>query len=456
VDGDTLTFTVVAQPTHGLLTGTPPEVTYTPDADFHGEDRLTFEVSDGQARATATLRLTVRPVNDVPVAQPQVLSSELNPTALTLTATDADGDTLTFAIATPPEQGTLSGTPPEVTYTPPEGFRGTASFTFTATDSQGATSAPAPVTIRVGNSPPVVALTAHTLQPLEGEAVRFQVTAADANNDLLVFLWNFGDGATSEEKNPTHAFANEGSFEVVLTVTDGLDTVRQALVLRVLNVAPVVVPLEAPAQAEEGKALRFRAQATDSGAQDTFTFSWDFGDGSAPGAGAEATHTYADDGTYTVKVTVTDDAGAFTQQTREVQVANVAPVPEPLAAQAVKGGEELQVQLQATDAAGARDALTWRLLEGPGSITAEGLYRWTPEASTSGHFPVRAQVEDDGGGRSELVFHVTVTAAQQPPPLDGPPSDGGCGCTSGPQGAASTALLLVLAAFSSRRRKRAP
>ncbi|MFP2924988.1 Ig-like domain-containing protein [Pyxidicoccus sp. 3LG] len=452
VDGQDLTFAVATQPEHGTLTGTPPDLTYTPAADFHGTDSFTFTASDGVATSTATVSLTVRPVNDVPLALDQTLQVEPEPTALTLAGTDADGDALTFAIHTQPEQGTLTGTPPEVTFTPAEGFQGTATFTFTVSDGL-ATSAPATVSLRVGNSAPVVAFTTQTQRPYEGEAVRFQTTAADANGDALTFTWDFGDGATSEEASPAHAYANEGTYEAVLTVTDGIATVRQSVVLEVQNAAPVLVPVEAPAQAEEGQTLTFHAQASDSGERDTLTFTWDFGDGSAPATGPEATHTYADSGTYTVKVTVTDDVGAFTQSAREVQVANLPPVPEPVPAQTARGGDALSLQLAAMDVAGERDPLTWRLVEGPGAVTPEGLYTWQTEASTDGHFPVRVRVTDDDGGEADLVLDVTVTARRRP--VIPPPETVGCGCASGQGGAASSVALLFLMAVLISRRKRA-
>ncbi|MHA7629366.1 Ig-like domain-containing protein [Corallococcus sp. M7] len=449
VDGDTLTFALSVQPEHGTLSGTPPDVTYTPATDFHGEDSFTFTVTDGRSTSMATVSLTVRPVNDAPIALDQVLQVEPEPSALILAGTDADGDTLTFAIHTPPEHGTLGGTPPELTFTPAEGFRGTTTFTFTASDGL-ATSAPATVTLRVGNSAPVVAVALQTQRPFEGETLHFQTTAADANGDALTFTWDFGDGASSEEASPLHVYANEGTYEAVLTVTDGIDTVRRSWVLEVRNAAPVLVPVEAPARADEGEALTFHAQARDSGEQDTLTFTWDFGDGSAPASGPEAPHTYADSGLYTVKVTVTDDAGAFSQEVREVRVDNLPPVPEPVPTQTLRGGDTVSLQLKATDAAGDRDPLTWSLVEGPGTVTPEGLYTWKTEARTGGHFPVRIRVMDDDEGSAELVLDLTVRAQFQP---ELPPDSTGCGCASSQGGAASSVtLLLVVALLVSRRR----
>lgn len=68
-DGDPLVFNVGA-PAHGSLTGTAPNLVYRPNTNYNGPDSFTFSVSDGQTNSNvATVSLTVRPVNDVPVAE---------------------------------------------------------------------------------------------------------------------------------------------------------------------------------------------------------------------------------------------------------------------------------------------------------------------------------------------------------------------------------------------------
>ena len=69
VDNDPLTFTVGA-PAHGTLTGSAPNLKYQPVTNYFGPDSFIFSVSDGQTNSeTATVSLTVRPVNDPPVAE---------------------------------------------------------------------------------------------------------------------------------------------------------------------------------------------------------------------------------------------------------------------------------------------------------------------------------------------------------------------------------------------------
>src|SRR5205807_2286641 len=130
VDGDTLTYSVVAGPTHGAVSGTAPNVTYTPAANYNGPDSFTFKAKDGTVDSNvATVTLTVTPVNDAPVATAQsVTTNQDTAKAITLTATDVDGDTLTYAVVTAPTHGTLSGVAPNLTYTPAAGYNGPDSF----------------------------------------------------------------------------------------------------------------------------------------------------------------------------------------------------------------------------------------------------------------------------------------------------------------------------------------
>jgi N-acetylneuraminic acid mutarotase len=134
-DGDALTYAIVGSPAHGTLSGMPPAVTYLPAAGYFGPDSFTFKANDGVLDsnvATISLRVDAPPVAN---AQSLVVA-ENGSVAITLTATDPDGDALTYAIAGSPAHGTLSGTPPAVTYAPAGGYFGADSFTFKANDGR--------------------------------------------------------------------------------------------------------------------------------------------------------------------------------------------------------------------------------------------------------------------------------------------------------------------------------
>jgi hypothetical protein len=121
---------------------------YTPTLNYNGNDSFKFKVNDGIADSQpATVHINMTPVNDAPVANPQsVITLQSIPVAITLTGSDVEGDDLTYSVFAPPTQGTLSGTGPNLMYTPNAGYKGTDSFSFIASDGQ-LDSAPAVVTI---------------------------------------------------------------------------------------------------------------------------------------------------------------------------------------------------------------------------------------------------------------------------------------------------------------------
>lgn len=130
-DGDALTYGVVAQPAHGSLSGTAPDLNYS------GVDSFAYRASDGKTNSNvATATITV--ANRVPVAQAGNAWTRIGrPVTLTLTGTDPDGDALTYSLANPLAKGTLSGlVSNRVTYTPPRAFVGTDTFGFRACDGQ--------------------------------------------------------------------------------------------------------------------------------------------------------------------------------------------------------------------------------------------------------------------------------------------------------------------------------
>jgi hypothetical protein len=92
VDGNPLTYSVMTQPTYGTLSGTAPNLTYTPTAGYTGPDSFTFTVYDGAlASAPATVSITVTPpVNQAPVVKAGSDKSIVYPNAVLLTATVTD------------------------------------------------------------------------------------------------------------------------------------------------------------------------------------------------------------------------------------------------------------------------------------------------------------------------------------------------------------------------------
>jgi hypothetical protein len=160
-DNNALTFAVVTQPTSGSLSAissaTPRTVVYTPNANANGVDSFAFTVNDGTlTSATASVSINIAGVNDAPTAQDlAVIAQPGQPLAITLAASDVDGDTLNFTVVSQPTHGTLSGAGATLTYRANNGYLGPDSFTYRASDAT-LNSAAATVTISVQAAPTVV------------------------------------------------------------------------------------------------------------------------------------------------------------------------------------------------------------------------------------------------------------------------------------------------------------
>ena len=135
---DPLTYSILTPPAKGTLAGEAPNLTYTPPPGYIGPDSFTFKANDGIADTNiATVSIAVVPVNIAPVAQSQAITTYQDiPVNITLVATDDNGDLLTYSIFAPHFNGSLSGSAPELTYTPAPGYVGEDSFTFSAYDGK--------------------------------------------------------------------------------------------------------------------------------------------------------------------------------------------------------------------------------------------------------------------------------------------------------------------------------
>jgi hypothetical protein len=137
-ESEPLTFTVVSIPTHGILGGVAPSLTYTPTANFNGNDSFTFTVNDGwMSSEPVVVDIQVTPVNDAPIGYPQSVTTRRSMSvAITLNGMDFDGDILNFTVTNPPAFGALSGIAPDLIYTPTPGYTGLDIFSFVVNDGE--------------------------------------------------------------------------------------------------------------------------------------------------------------------------------------------------------------------------------------------------------------------------------------------------------------------------------
>jgi PKD repeat protein len=304
---------------------------------------------------------------------------------------------------------------------------GTYTVTLTVTDDDGSTDTVIH-TITINNvAPSVDAGPDQTVN--EGDLVTLDpATFTDAGTaDTHTAVIDWGDGTVeigvvteaggSGTVSGSHAYADNGAYTVTVTVTDddGAAT-ADTLTITVLNVAPSV-EAGADQTADEGTLVSFSGIFTDPGA-DTHTVHWDFGDGTSASGTLTPGHIYADDGVYTVTLTVTDDDGGVGDDTLTMTVLNVAPTAS------IDAIEQLQ--------AFALPELTVLILDPvffEGSATDPGAdtltYYWTfgdgegASGSSTTHsygvpdtYPIILTVEDDDGGISTASVTLTVWGPQ--------------------------------------------
>jgi hypothetical protein len=239
VDLDSLTYSV-GTPSHGTLSGTAPNLTYTPAANYHGSDSFTFTVNDGTVDSNAaTVSITIEPLNDAPVANAQNVSvNEDGNVAITLTGSDVEGSSLNFSVDGNPLHGTLSGTAPNLTYTPAANYHGADSFTFTVNDGR-ATSSAAVVSITVNpvNDAPVA--NGQTLSVNEDGSLNITLSGSDVENSSLSYSAGTPSHGSLSGIAPNLVYtpnANyHGSDSFTFTVNDGTDDSAAATISITVN-----------------------------------------------------------------------------------------------------------------------------------------------------------------------------------------------------------------------------
>ncbi|RLJ18334.1 hypothetical protein DJ031_11785 [bacterium endosymbiont of Escarpia laminata] len=283
------------------------------------------------------------------------------------------------------------------------------SFTVGLQVSDGLLTATDTATVTVNNvAPSVDAGPDQTAN--EGDTVNFAGSFTDPGTvDTHTVEWNFGDGSsTSGSHTPSHVYADNGVYTVTLTVTDkdggvGSDT----LTVTVNNVVPAV-DAGADQTINEGDTASFNGGFTDPGAVDTHTIEWNFGDGTTDSGSLTPSHTYTDNGIYTVTLTVTDKDGGVGTDSLTVTVNNVAPTVEAGPDQTIDEGDTTSFSGSFTDP-GTVDTHTveWNFGDGAtesGSLTPSHTY------ATAGVYMVTLTVTDKDGGVGSDTLMVTVQA----------------------------------------------
>nr|MUH39285.1 PKD domain-containing protein [Zobellia laminariae] len=234
------------------------------------------------------------------------------------------------------------------------------------------------------------------------------------------YSWDFKDGNSSDESDPSHTFETAGTYEVSLTVTDAEGLKSTETVSIIVEAKENVAPVAKLSANKTSGTLPLAVSFTGSGSTDDTGitgYSWDFKDGNSSEQ-SDATHTFESDGIYEVELTVTDAEGLTNTETVSITVEskeNTAPVAK---ASADKTSGTLPLAVAFTGSGSTDDtgvtAYSWDFKDGNGSEQSDATHTF----ETAGIYEVSLTVTDEEGLTSTSSLSINVIEAEVIGPLD--------------------------------------
>jgi len=283
---------------------------------------------------------------------------------------------------------------------------GVYTVTLTVTDDRGAT-ASANAIKTVLNRPPIASFTESAETVLTGVTIYFDASGSyDPNGTIVSYFWNFGDGTNATGVTTSHSYADDGTYTVTLTVTDddGVAGSTQAT-KTVLNRPSVASFTENATTVFTGEVIHFDASTSYDQDGSIVSYFWDFGDGTI-GTGVAVDHSYADNGTYIVTLTVTDDDGATDAINATKYVLNRSPVASfTQSAETVSPGELISFDASASyDLDGTIVSYFWDFGDGTNATGVATSHSYIND----GTYTVTLTITDDDGATASANATITV------------------------------------------------
>ena len=244
--GDTLTYSAPLLPSGATFTGGTRTFTWTPVYEQIGTHYATFAVTDGQVTVSETITIAVASgSNHAPVLSSIGNKSvdEGDALSFSITATDVDGQSLTYSTGALPTGASFSGQ--TFTWTP--GYTQAGNYNVTFTVSDGSAQDSETITIAVGNINQAPVLAAVSDQGVnENALLTFSVSGTDPDGDSVSYSAtglpsgaNFVSGTFSW----VPSFSQAGSYTVTFTASDGSLTDSDQATIVVANVSDTTAPV---------------------------------------------------------------------------------------------------------------------------------------------------------------------------------------------------------------------
>ncbi|SDO31354.1 PKD repeat-containing protein [Nakamurella panacisegetis] len=353
-------------------------------------------LSPAQVAAHYTLGSGVAP-NQAPTARFTSTATALSIAFDGSASTDPDGTVASYSWNWGDGTAAGTGATPTHVYASPGNYQ----VTLTVTDDKGA----------LGSSTKTIAAAANQLPTAAFTSVRNGLTitvdgssSADPDGSVAAYLWNWGDNSTAGSgATASHAYAAAGTYAVSLTVTDnwgGSATTTQSI-----TVAPNQAPVAAfTSQASDLVVAVDGTQSVDADGT-VASYDWNWGDNSPNSAGATASHTYAQSGTYSITLTVTDNQQATGTVTHDVTVLAANQLPNAAFTPTITNLSLAVDASASTDPDGSISTYSWNWGD---NTPADSGVSATHVYSAAGTYQVTLTVTDDRGGSASRSTPVTA------------------------------------------------
>ncbi|MCQ4166746.1 Ig-like domain-containing protein [Tahibacter harae] len=455
-DPQILSATLLSEPARGTLQlGGDGGFRYTPQANDNGEVEFSYRAADPTGLSSdTTVRLRIRPVNDLPVALADSYVAVADrtlvvPAAQGLLANDRDVDSplLEATVITPPQHGRVqSALDGSFSYLPDAGYLGSDEFRYQLDDGAGGlASAVVTIDVRRPNQPPTALNDSYSVagggvlqvaaaqgllrndRDPDGEALRAELALAPGHGSVDVAA----DG--SFRYQPAAGFRGSDSFRYRVIDAGGLAaTATAAITVTAVNTAPLArddsyavtsgVTLNISSIAgvlandSDGDGDFLTARVLQPPAHGSLTFDYDGGFRYQPQAG----YSGADSFSYVASDGSADSAAATVQL--QVRAANSAPVAQADSYAAYRGLVSVVAAAEgvlANDSDANGDSLTAQLVQAPAlgtlELQADGSFRYSAAEQFSGTQEFRYRAGDGQSWSEPVTVQLHIAAAPDAP-----------------------------------------
>ena len=259
--------------------------------------------------------------------------------------------------------------------------------------------------ISMSNVKPIANFSYYPIKSTTQDTIYFTDLSYDIDGYIVSWLWDFGDGNVSYERNTSHRYRKAGMYIVNLTVKDddGMEA-KATKEIVVLNVPPVANFSYSPLNPTDVDIITFNASSSYDLDGYIVNYTWHFGDGSI-GYGKVIQHSYADDGIYYVSLVIKDDDGATTNITKDISISNVKPIanfewhPEKPTDLDMVAFKDLSV-----DADGYIVNYTWDFGDGNTSYERNPKHKY----AKNGIYEVKLTIKDDDNATSSITKEIVI------------------------------------------------